>query len=137
MLEAQRLQNEPNTSKEDEIENLKNLADTFRRKANVFYSILRDAESESAQTLVKYFEQERGVLVLDTECQHGFMIINICMRVEQIEQLRRDYSNGKLSKDIESWVITEGVLSKISAKGMKLHTIIDQEELEIAEQEVR
>lgn len=139
MLEAQRLQSDPNTSvtKEDEIENLKNLADTFKQKANIFYSILRDPESESAQTLVKYFEQERGVLVLDTDCQQGFMIINICMRVEQLEQLRKDYSMGKLAKDIESNVITDDVLAKVGAKGMKLHTIIDQDEFEIAEQELR
>ena len=137
MIDAQRNDQNPSLSKESEIENLKNLADTFKQKANVFYTILRDPESESAQTLVKYFEQERGVLVLDTDCQQGFMIINICMRVEQIESLRKDYSNGKLSKDIESCVITEDVLSKMTVKGMKLHTIVDQEELEIAEQELR
>lgn len=134
MLEGQRLDSH---SREDEIENLKNLADTFRQKANIFYSILRDPESSSSTTLVKYFEQERGVLVLDTECSQGFMIINICMRVEQLDQLRRDYSSGTLAKDVEKAVISEEVLTKIGAKGIKLNTLIDLDELELADQELR
>jgi hypothetical protein len=139
MLEVARTQGQgsKSRSKEEEMENLRNLADTFKQKANIFYDILKDGESLSSQALVKYFEQERGVLVLDTDCAHGFMIVNICMRVEQLERLRKDYANGKLAKDIEGYVVTDNVLSQVGARGMKLQTVIDQEEFDIAEQELR
>ena len=86
--------------------------------------------------LLRYFEQDRGVLVLETFCDSGFVIVSICMKVDQLEQLRRDYCNGKLNKDLENCLVTDEVLQKVSAKGIKIQTDIDQDEFELAEQEL-
>ena len=120
----------------ESIENLRNMADTFRQKANALYSILRDPSSVTFVELLKYFEQDRGVLVLDTSCEEGLVIVNICMKVEQLEQLRRDYQNGRLTQDIEKCIITDDVLQTVGAKGVKLRAAVNQDEFDLAEQEL-
>jgi len=118
------------------LENLKNIAEIFQAKSDIVYSIVRDTSSASYSQLLKYFEQDRGVLVLDTNCQEGLVIVNICMKMEQLEQLRRDYGNGKLTKDVENCIVTDYLLSRVGAKGIKLNTDIDREEFDLAEQEL-
>ncbi len=124
-----------NNSKND-LENLRNMADAFCKKADILYAVLRDPKSPSFTQLVKYFEQDRGVLVLETNCDEGFVIVNICMKMDQLEHLRRDYNNGKLNKDIENCVITDDVLLRIGAKGIKLNCDINQDDFDLAEQEL-
>ncbi len=120
----------------EDVENLRGIVDLFNVKADEVYDVLRDRSGSSFSTLHQYFEQERGVLVLDTHCDPGFVIVNICMKGDQLEQLRRDYSNGKLNKDLESCLVTQDVLDKVGALGLKLETDIDQDEFDLAEQEL-
>ena len=120
----------------NDLENLKNMADTFAQKADILYSILRDSKSSSYTQLLKYFEQDRGVLVLETNTEDGFVIVNICMKLSQLEHLRRDYTNGKLNKDIENCVISDDVLQRVGCKGIKLNSEINQDDFDLAEQEL-
>ena len=121
--------------KEEELRNLRNLEDTFKSKVKELFVVLKEQPALMGH-LSKYFEQDRGVLVLETHCELGLVILSICMKLDQLEQLRRDHSNGKLNKDLENCLITDQVLQKVGVKGIKLLTDINQEEFEIAEQEL-
>lgn len=118
------------------VENLENVADTIRRKSDEFYEILRNTSSPIYVDLLKYFEQNRGVLVLSTNSDNGFEITNICTKMEQLEQFQRDHASGKLDRDVESCIVMDSVLERIGALGMRLVTKLDVEELELCEQEL-
>ena len=106
----------------------------------MIYAHLRDSSTNSHAQLLRYFEQERGVLVLDTvNEQHGLIVVNICTKREQLERIRRDHASGKLNRDVEA-CISNGdggdLLDSVGAKAVKLHTTLDREQLQIAEQEL-
>jgi len=127
----------PSTGKTREsLENLRNMADTFRQKAERLYDVLGQSDSSSYTSLLKYFEQQRGVLVLETNCDGGFVMVNICMKSDQLDQLRRDYQSGKLTRDIEACIITDDLLTSIGAKAVKLRAAVNQDDFELAEQEL-
>ena len=118
------------------LENIRNNAEIFRIKSEDFYRFISDRESANSVKLLKYFEQDRGLLVLETNCSSGLVVVNICMQIGQLQQLQRDIHNGKLNKDLENILITEEVLTKIGARGVKLTTEIDKDEFDLAEQEL-
>ena len=126
---------EEEKAKEEELKHLRALEERFNGKVKDMFQAMNEQIGLMAQ-LAKYFEQDRGVLVLETNFDQGLVIVSICMKIEQVEQLRRDYSNGKLNKDLENCLVTETVLEKIGVKGIKLHTDINQDEFELAEQEL-
>ena len=130
------LNNEHQKSVRDDVEKLRSLVDMFTNKADEIYDVLGERNGGPYSQLLRYFEQDRGVLVLETFCDSGFVIVSICMKQDQLEQLRRDYCNGKLNKDLENCLINDEVLQKVSTKGIKLQTDIDQDEFELAEQEL-
>ena len=130
------LNNEHQKSVRDDVEKLRSLVDLFNNKADEVYDVFSDRSSAPYSQLLRYFEQDRGVLVLETLSDSGFVIVSICMKVDQLEQLRRDYCNGKLNKDLGNCLVTDEVLQKVSAKGIKIQTDIDQDEFELAEQEL-
>lgn len=130
------LNNEHQKNVREDVERLRSLVDMFNTKAEEIYHVFSERSSAPYSQLLRYFEQDRGVLVLESFTDCGFVIVNICMKLEQLEQLRRDYRNGKLNKDLENCLVTEEVLQKVAAKGIKLQTDIDQDEFELAEQEL-
>ncbi len=130
------LNSEHQKSVREDVEKLRSLVDMFNNKADEIYDVISDRNTALYSQPLRYFEQDRGVLVLESYCDSGFVIVSICMKLDQLEQLRRDYRNGKLNKDLENCLVTEEVLQKVAAKGIKLQTDIDQDEFELAEQEL-
>ena len=122
------------------LSSLKCAAEHLQSKADAIYAHLRDSSTLSHAQLLRYFEQERGVLVLETtSVQHGLIVVNICTKREQLEGMRRDHANGKLNRDVEACIVNgDGgdMLESVGVKALKLRTSIDREQLEIAEHEL-
>ena len=122
------------------LDSLRCIAELLQNKADAIYAHLRDPTTAIHARLLRYFEQERGVLVLETTSeQHGLVVVNICTKRDQLERIRRDQSSGKLNRDVEACV-TNGdggdMLEAVGAKAVKLHTSIDREQMQLAEQEL-
>jgi hypothetical protein len=114
-----------------------NLENLFRQKVAEFYALLSDTSGDAHPLLLKYFEQDRSLLVLDASSDSdGVVIITICTTMQQYQDLRQDYNSGKLTSDLEKWVITEEVLALLCANGLKLSVDCQDDELEQAEQEL-
>ena len=118
------------------LENLRNLLDLFRQKTEDIHEVLQDSASKTRNGLIKYFEQDRGILVLDTEEGDGFDVRIICTKLENVESIRKDLVSGKLGRDLEKSIVTEEVLQRTGLLGIKIKAFIDQEEMEIVEQEL-
>ena len=118
-------------------ERLLNLENLFRQKVSEFYTLLNDATSDAHTLLLKYFEQDRSLLVLDTSFPNdGIMIVTISTTLYQFQNLRQDYHSGKLTSDLEKWLITEKLLQTLGANGIKINVDCQSDELEQAEQEL-
>ena len=118
------------------VASLRNLANTVQEKSEVFYEILRDPNSGPRDAVLKYFEQDRGVLILDANATEGFVVAAICMKLEQLDELRRHHGNGKLAHDLQGVIVTEKILDQVGATAIHLEVEINKEEFELAEQEL-
>ena len=113
---------------QEKLQNLKNAADMFKKKSEDFYEALQDTGSVPFNRMVKYFEQDRGILVLETHQNEGLVVVTICMMKDQLDELERDLDNGKLVKDIENCTVTDDILRKVDAEGIKLQIFAEREE---------
>ena len=117
-------------------ENLTSLLDMLQDKSQLLYSHLQCASSTARVTLLKYLEQKRGVLVLETRCDASLVIVSICTQPQQLDSLKRDFASGKLNRDLEGCIVTDEVLSHIGVLGLKLKTLINMDDVELAEHEL-
>ncbi|KAK2141399.1 hypothetical protein LSH36_1106g00015 [Paralvinella palmiformis] len=121
-------------SNSDRFINLENL---FRQKTSDFYELLCEPSSSAHTLLLKYFEQHRGLLVLDTRAdQEGVVIINICTTAEKVSSLGQDYNSGKLTSDLQREIISQETLKPIKVLGLKIMVSCEQDELDQVEQEL-
>lgn len=86
--------------------------------------------------IVKYFEQDRGSLVLQIQCEQSLDIYNICMSQEQVENLQGDYKSGKLLKDLEDIILTQDYIHKMHFLDMRMKVVIKEEEFQLAIQDM-
>lgn len=105
-------------------------------KANKFYVLFDSAGNPHYTNLIKYFEQDRGTLVMSAHRRDTLVVMNICMTKDQLKRLQADYSSGKLTRDIEERLVNMQVLNAVDAKEMRLSTIIDDSEFSQAEEEL-
>ena len=125
-----------NNTLDVDLENLKNLADFLQQKCETIYGIWQDRNSPEYTQLMKYFEQEREVLVLETHCQDALVVVSICMKLQQLEELGRDCGSGKLTTDLENYLINDQVLKQADVSGIRLAVSLNNEDYESAEQEL-
>ncbi|CAH1773147.1 unnamed protein product [Owenia fusiformis] len=124
------------TSKEH-IENNRNAFGLLEYTAEKFYDILNNTGTPCHIAMLKYFEQKREILVLGTFLTDTSIMVNLCMKKSQVEELSSDYNSGKLTKDLESVILTEETLKKLELSAMKIRTEIDIDELNLAEVELK
>jgi len=137
-------------------DNLKQFGEILQTKIDSFYKILLDEVSLLHTRMLKYFEQERRVLVLDAgQCTAltsvnkpgGLMFIEpnfnrisivcICTKLDQVESLRRDSQTGRLRRDLEDRLCTKETLDAIEALGIRIEVNVSREEMELAENELK
>ncbi|GAB1606166.1 uncharacterized protein LOC115218054 [Argonauta hians] len=105
-------------------------------KARKFYVLFDSAGNSHYTNLIKYFEQDRGTLVMNALRRDTLVVMNICMTKDQLKRLQSDYSTGKLTRDIEQRLVNMQVLNAVEAKELRLSTIIDDSEFSQAEEEL-
>ncbi|ELU15725.1 hypothetical protein CAPTEDRAFT_201143 [Capitella teleta] len=121
------------------IASLRNLANTIQEKSEQFYAILRDPTSATRDAMLKYFEQNRGVLILESSnatAADGVMVGAICMQLQQLQELKDYHGNGKLAQDLQSALVTDSLLEQVGATAVHLEVDVSNEEFELAEQEL-
>jgi len=84
----------------------------------------------------RYFEQDRAVLVLDTDSNDALNIFCVCTKLDQIAQLNEDLSTGKLKSDLEQILTTREVLQPLGIAGVKLDIEVNQDDLDAAGKEL-
>lgn len=117
------------------VESLRKLASVVQSSYDTFYKALTsDAiQASTREALIKYFEQERRVLVLETtKSQDGVSVVCICTKSTHLETLWRGYTAERLREDLEDRLVTEQMLDVIKALGLRLEVEITREEAEQA-----
>lgn len=117
------------------VESLRKLANVVQGSYDTFYiALTSDAiQASTREALIKYFEQERSVLVLETtKSQDGVSVVCICTKSNHLETLWRDYTAERLREDLEDRLVTEQMLDVIKALGLRLEVEITREEAEQA-----
>ncbi|XP_023931977.1 uncharacterized protein LOC106162832 isoform X1 [Lingula anatina] len=112
------------------------LKKVFENKSELFYKEVQEASCQTHVDFVKYLEQMRGILFMQINTDSDLSVICICMKLSQLTQLRQDWRNGNLLKDVESCLVNDTILQVIGAKGLKLQVELQEEELNFAEQEL-
>jgi hypothetical protein len=107
---------------------------TFENYEEKFYEILKMRQHLQ---IVKYFEQIRGTLVLHIYTEHGLIIGTISMTYEQIKSLKADIQNGGILNMIEKWLLSKEVNDEIGVCEMKLKVIVDDNEFDLAYEELQ
>jgi hypothetical protein len=121
------------------VASLRNLANTIQEKSELFYGILRDPNNAAHDAMLKYFEQNRGVLILESAestSADGVMVGAICMQLQQLQDLKLYQGNGKLAQDLQKALVTNKVLEQVGATAIHLEVDVNSEEFELAEQEL-
>ena len=122
------------------VEALRKMAALVQNKCDSVYDLLNDHRSSAHENLLRYFEQERRVLVFETEnssTPDGMKIVCICTKESQLDLLRRDYSLDRLLDDLEDRLIDKELQRSVGVLGVKLDVEINRDELEMAETELR
>jgi len=86
----------------------------------------------------RYFEQDRGVLVLGTDAGYdGLGVLCICTKLEHVIRLRDDFQSTKLANDLERIICTVDVLKALEVVGLKLGVQVNMEDLDGVKQELQ
>lgn len=113
---------------EEERRVLQMKADILNEKSEQFYKLLYNTDSAVHENLLKYFEQDRGVLVLDCFFDDAFMIVAICTKRAKLMALKEDLASGSFCRDLEQCLVKPDVLSGVGVKAMKLAVDFDDTE---------
>lgn len=106
---------------------------TFKKLVERFYKSLTSAMNMS---IIKYFEQERGTLVLRVDMENSLMVCNICMTPKQVTDVCVNLEDGSLLRVFESILVTNDILEDLAVRQIKLRVVIDSDELALAKQEL-
>jgi len=121
------------TGGESDLGSLRRAADAVHSHCATIYAAVGEVGSALRTDMVRYFEQDRGVLVLRVECLgggSGTAICCICTRPEHVVRFRDDRAE-KLGADLEK-VIHAAVGARV-----RLDMTIEDGDLELAELELR
>lgn len=106
---------------------------TFKKLVERFYKSLTSAMNMS---IIKYFEQERGTLVLHVDMENSLVVCNICMTPKQVTDVCVNLEDGSLLRVFESILVTNDILEDLAVRQIKLRVVIDSDELALAKQEL-
>lgn len=106
---------------------------TFEKFVERFYKSLTSAMNMS---IIKYFEQERGTLVLRVDMENSLVVCNICMTPKQVTDVCVNLEDGSLLRVFESILVTSDILEDLAVHQIKLRVVIDSDELALAKQEL-
>ncbi|XP_060073768.1 uncharacterized protein LOC132553537 [Ylistrum balloti] len=110
---------------------------TFDQHVDKFNDII-DKDVAVKSQIVKYFEQERGTLVLSVYCSEDTLIIcNICMTCEQVKNIQADERSGLLNELIEGMMLKKSVIDALNVDEMKLQVAVDDNEIDLAMDDLR
>ncbi|XP_021368380.1 uncharacterized protein LOC110460014 [Mizuhopecten yessoensis] len=110
---------------------------TFDQHVEKFNDIV-DKDVGVKSQIVKYFEQERGTLVLSVYCSEDTLVIcNICMTCEQVKNIQADERSGLLTELIEGMMLKKSVIDALDVDEIKLHVAVDDNEIDLAMDDVR
>jgi len=118
---------------ESDLGSLRRAADAVHSHCAALYSSVAEAGSALRTDVERYFEQDRGVLVLRLESLGGgggAAICCICTRPEHVARFREDRAE-KLAADLEKVIQTT-----VGAR-VRLDMTLDDGDLELAEVELR
>ena len=123
----------PTSDGESDLGSLRRAADTVHSRCAAIYSEVAEDGSELRTHVERYFEQDRGVLVLRVESLGGgggAAICCICTRPEHVTRFCEDRAE-KLATDLEK------VVFAASGEQVRLDVTLDDGDLELAELELR
>lgn len=107
---------------------------TFEKYEEKFYEVLK---SKQHLQIVKYFEQERGTLVLHIYTDNGLIVGTICMTSIQLKKLKTDVQNGQILGLIEKWLLSSEINEEVGVNEIKLKIVVDDDEFELASEELQ
>lgn len=117
----------------DSMSSLRRAADRVHSRCTAIYSDIYELGSEPRIAVDRYFEQDRGILVLNTEslgAGSGVTILCICTLGEHVQRLKDDVQSGKLKSDLER------VVSNASKTLVRIDVRVDESDLALAESEL-
>ena len=116
------------------VEKWKSNGKKYDDKSTEFYKLF---DKHLKNDVVKYFEQERGTLVLQIFSDNkNISIFNICMTKDHVARIREHYQNGTLQKKIETLLLSGGTVEKLGILGITFSISIDEDQFEKALQEI-
>jgi len=121
------------TDGDSDLGSLRRAADAVHSRCAAIYASVAEPGSALRTDIERYFEQDRGVLVLRVESLGGggsAAICCICTRLEHVAQFHKDRSE-KLATDLEK------VIHCAAGALVRLDVMLDDGDLELAELELR
>lgn len=110
---------------------------TFDQHVDKFNDII-DKDVAIKSQIVKYFEQERGTLVLSVySSEDSLVICNICMTCEQVKNIQADERSGLLTELIEGMMLKKSVNEALNVDEIKLQVVVDDNEIDLAMDDLR
>ncbi|CAL1527238.1 unnamed protein product [Lymnaea stagnalis] len=83
--------------------------------------------------IIKYFEQDRGTLVLDVVSDgSAILIFNICMLKTQVRRLQKEVDDGSLITKMEDMFFSKVDISTFDIRGVKLKIVLDDQQANTA-----
>lgn len=121
----------------DGIEQWISSVDILKDASRRFYTLFDNADGSPYTQLLKYFEQERGLLTLETHTNDRLVVVTICMTNAQLDKLRQDFDNSSLLSDLENYLVSPKVLEAVGVSGVQLDVRIADEQFTLVEQELK
>ena len=121
------------TDTDSDLGSLRRAADTVHSHCAAIYATVAEDGSALRTDVERYFEQDRGVLVLRVESMGGgggVAICCICTRLEHVARFNEDRAE-KLATDLEK------VIHTAAGADVRLDVALDDGDLELAELELR
>lgn len=111
----------------------KGYGQTFKKHVEHYFELL---DNTLNMEIIKYFEQDRGTLVLQVFIENALVVCNICMKPEQLNQLQDDNTNSELLNVFEKILLNQSIFDEMGIKDMRLKVVIDENEVELAKSEL-
>lgn len=111
----------------------KGYGQTFNNHVERYFELL---DNMLNMEIIKYFEQDRGTLVLQVYIENALVVCNICMKPEQVKQLQEDNTNSELLNVFEKILLRQSLFDEMDIRDMRLKVVIDENEVELAKSEL-
>lgn len=118
------------------VDNLRSAANKIQEKCLELYASLSDTSTAVHVNLLRYLEQDRGILNLSVNSGDFLEVLCICTKPDHIARLQDDRSSGRLTEELEKILTTPDVLLPLGISGVKLEVEVNENDLEAARQEL-